>query len=79
VEKMLDPLTAQPTTGHDISPVPIYIVANEFYRNKTAEEVEETENEAVGILSDVAPTILKLMNIPKPPEMTGQDILPLLK
>ncbi len=78
-EKMMDPLTAKPTTGHDISPVPIYIVANEFYRNKTAREVEETENEVIGILSDVAPTILKFMDIPKPPEMTGQDILPLLR
>ncbi|MCL5017116.1 MAG: 2,3-bisphosphoglycerate-independent phosphoglycerate mutase [Patescibacteria group bacterium] len=79
VEKMMDPLTAMPTTGHDTSPVPVYIIANEFYRNKTAEEVEESESEVVGMLSDIAPTILKLMGIPKPPEMTGQDLLPLLR
>lgn len=79
VEKMMDPLTAKPTTGHDTSPVPIYIVANEFFRNKTVKDAEESEREIVGILSDVAPTILKLMGIPKPPDMTGQDIFPLLR
>lgn len=79
VEKMMDPLTAKFTSGHDISPVPVYIVAKKFFRNKTVEDVEESEKETVGILSDVAPTILKLMDIPKPPDMTGQDFLPFLK
>lgn len=78
-EKMMDKLTGHPTTGHDPSPVPIYIVAKEFMRHKTPKEIEGTERETVGILSDVAPTILNFMDIPKPPEMTGQDLMPLLK
>ncbi len=78
VEKMMDPLTAKPTTGHDSSPVPVYIVAREFFRNKSKTEVENSENETVGILSDIAPTILHIMNISKPPEMTGQNLLSIL-
>ncbi|MBU4348362.1 2,3-bisphosphoglycerate-independent phosphoglycerate mutase [Patescibacteria group bacterium] len=79
IEKMRDPLTGKATTGHDCSPVPIYIIAKEFLRNKTERETFESEKTTVGILSDVAPTVLKLMNIPKPKEMTGQDLLPFLK
>ncbi len=79
IEKMMDPLTAKPTSGHDQSPVPVYIVANEFLRNKTSKDVEESERETIGILSDVAPTILSFMNIPKPSDMTGQDFFSLLR
>jgi 2,3-bisphosphoglycerate-independent phosphoglycerate mutase len=79
IEKMLDPLTAKPTTGHDSSPVPVYVVAKEFFTNKTRQEVEESERETIGILSDVAPTILNFMGIPKPPDMTGENFFPLLR
>ncbi len=79
VEKMMDPLTAKPTTGHDASPVPVYIVAKEFFRNKSKEEVEGSEAETIGILCDIAPTILSLMNIAKPKDMTGQNLLPILR
>jgi len=79
VEKMMDPLTARPTTGHDSSPVPVYIVAKEFFRNKSKEDIEDSENETIGILSDIAPTVLNIMGIPKPPEMTGENLLPILR
>jgi len=36
---------------------------------------EHLHEETLGILSDVAPTILKVLNIPKPPEMTGHNLL----
>lgn len=78
-EKMIDPLTAKPTTGHDISPVPIYVVAKELFRNKTKRAIDESESETIGILCDVAPTILNFMGIPKPDDMTGQDLMPLLR
>lgn len=79
LEKMLDPMTAQITTGHDASPVPLYLVGNEFQQPKRQRDIDEREQETVGILSDVAPTILALLDIPKPPEMTGQNLLPYLK
>lgn len=79
VEVMLDSRTGEITTTHDPSPVPIYIIGNEFVRLKSKTEAELAEKEAAGILSDIAPTILKIMGIPKPPEMTGENLLEALR
>lgn len=79
LEVMVNPKTGEPLTAHDPSPVPIYIVGNEFVKQKTPTEVEFAEKETAGILSDVAPTILELLDIPKPTEMTGQSLLKILK
>ncbi len=78
-ELMVNPKTGEVTTTHDISPVPIYIVGNNFVRQKSLAEAEMIEKETVGMLSDIAPTILELMGIPKPKEMTGQSLLSLLQ
>lgn len=77
VEVMLDPLTGTPETAHDLSPVPLYVVGPQF---KGAGRGPGPSGEgSIGILSDVAPTILELLGIPKPPEMTGQSLIQLLK
>lgn len=78
LEKVLDPLTGQPQTRHDPNPVPIYIAAKEFRTEKTEAEIRGAEKTPIGILADVAPTILELMEIPKPKEMTGQSLLKFL-
>jgi 2,3-bisphosphoglycerate-independent phosphoglycerate mutase len=78
LEVMIDLKTGEPTTTHDSSPVPIYIVGNEFVKSKSLQKAELLEKETVGILSDVAPTILELMQIPKPKEMTGESLLKIL-
>ncbi|HUY69819.1 MAG TPA: 2,3-bisphosphoglycerate-independent phosphoglycerate mutase [Candidatus Tyrphobacter sp.] len=78
-EVMVDPLTGLPETKHNTSPVPIYIVAKGLEREKSEAEVAESEEEAAGVLADVAPTVLKLMGLPQPAEMTGVDILPELR
>ena len=53
-----------PNTAHSINPVPFVYVTE----NKDA----KTEN---GILADVAPSILHIMGIPQPKEMTGKDLI----
>ncbi len=60
VEQMLDPLTNQPLTSHTNGPVPLVYVGNSGYRFSQA-----------GSLSDIAPTLLTLMNLPVPAQMTG--------
>ncbi len=77
-EVMVDAMTGSPETTHDPSPVPVYILGPEFKRNRSVEEAEMTEREAVGILSDVAPTVLAILGVPQPPEMTGQNLIPIL-
>jgi 2,3-bisphosphoglycerate-independent phosphoglycerate mutase len=52
-----------PNTAHSLNPVPIIVVSG---RVATVEK---------GILADVAPTILKLMGLPQPPEMTGRALV----
>lgn len=63
-------------TKHDISPVPFYLVAKEFKKTKTPVELTEEEKEITGILADIAPTILELMGLPKPAEITGSSLMP---
>jgi 2,3-bisphosphoglycerate-independent phosphoglycerate mutase len=63
-ETMVDPVTCGPHTAHTTNPVPVAVMggpAGISLRN--------------GRLADVAPTILDLMGLPKPPEMTGQSLI----
>ena len=64
-EQMIDYKTGEPHTAHTTNPVPIILVtANKEYKLK--------EN---GKLADLAPTMLDLMGIKQPEEMTGESIL----
>lgn len=63
-EQMLDPVTGEPHTAHTTNLVPIWLFnAPEGYGLKQ------------GILADIAPSMLDLMNIPQPAEMTGASII----
>ena len=62
-EQMIDEETGGPHTAHTLNPVPVLIAAGE------ARPVRS------GILADVAPTILNLMDLKAPPEMTGSSLL----
>ncbi len=74
IEEISNPFTGEPETQHDLSPVPFYLVAKEF-KGRKFKDWEIAERMASGSLSDVAPTVLELMQIPKPPEMTGRSLL----
>jgi len=71
-EVLLNLQTGESETRHDANPVPFYLVANE-YKKVVPEKHHRLEN--IGIISDVAPTILALMDLPKPETMTGQNLL----
>ncbi len=63
---------------HSASPVPLIIVG-QGYEHKVAAGSTVTEDlsqlTSAGLLSDVAPTILKVLGIRKPADMTGQSLL----
>jgi 2,3-bisphosphoglycerate-independent phosphoglycerate mutase len=65
-ELMQDPETKTTITAHSTNPVPFIVVGEEF---KTANLRED------GRLSDIAPTVLDMMNLKKPEEMTGQSLI----
>lgn len=75
LEQMLNPFTGEPETKHNPNPVPVYIVGNQYVQQKAPETARAREKEIVGILSDVAPTVLDIMGIPKPQEMTGESLV----
>jgi len=70
-EQMINPETGNPHTAHTTNPVPFIMTAdpNEYSFGKDAEDEEE------GALCDVAPTILDLMGLEKPHDMTGRSLL----
>lgn len=63
-ESMVDENGA-PQTAHTTNPVPLILVGN--LRNNAGLRQ--------GILADIAPTVLGLMGIPQPVEMTGKNLL----
>jgi 2,3-bisphosphoglycerate-independent phosphoglycerate mutase len=63
-EMMRDPKTGGPHTAHTLNPVPI-VVTGAGHRALIAE----------GRLADIAPTMLELMDLPQPKEMTGVSLL----
>jgi len=74
LEEMLNPTSGSTETQHDPNPVPLYLVGNDF-KGRNFPNQSDPRNEVLGILSDVAPTVLELMGIPQPDEMTGKSLL----
>jgi 2,3-bisphosphoglycerate-independent phosphoglycerate mutase len=60
---MRDPVTGGPHTAHTTNPVPLLLSGG----GKVAL--------AEGRLADLAPTLLELMELPKPPQMTGASLI----
>ena len=65
-EMKVDPKTELPLTAHSTNSVPFLLVDDQF--------IGQTLREG-GALCDVAPTLLKLLQIPTPKEMTGKSLL----
>lgn len=63
-EFMADPATGQPHTAHTTNPVPL-ILYDPNFKGTLAEH---------GTLADIAPTLLGILDIEQPPEMTGHDL-----
>ena len=61
---MIDEKTGEPYTAHTTNPVPFILVSDEKHKLREG-----------GCLADVAPTLLELMGIPQPKEMTGKSLL----
>ena len=62
-EQMIDYKTGEPHTAHTTNPVPLILIGMEGAKLKN------------GKLADLAPTMLDMMNLEKPEEMTGESLL----
>ncbi|BDW86993.1 2,3-bisphosphoglycerate-independent phosphoglycerate mutase [Roseicyclus marinus] len=63
-ETMIDPETGGPHTAHTLNPVPVILVGGPAGAGLRD-----------GILADLAPTLLHLMGVPQPSEMTGRTLI----
>ena len=64
LEMMRDPETGQPHTAHTVGPVPLVYVGERAASLRSG-----------GALRDIAPTLLDLLDLPKPTDMSGHSLL----
>jgi 2,3-bisphosphoglycerate-independent phosphoglycerate mutase len=62
---MVDPETGNPFTAHTTNPVPFVLISNEYKDAKLKD----------GKLADIAPTMLEVLGIEKPAEMSGESLI----
>jgi len=65
---MWDPAVKGPHTAHTLNLVEVFVVGKNYAASKT-------KMRAGGRLADIAPTLLKLIGLPKPDEMTGVSLV----
>ncbi len=63
-ERMIDIKSGEPHTYHTVGPVSLWVIGEGYTELKTR-----------GKLADVAPTVLHLMGLPKPAEMSGESLI----
>ncbi len=64
-EQMIDPVTGGPHTAHTTFSVPLYVFGKPF---------KELKLRSGGRLADIMPTMLTMMGLPVPSEMTGTPL-----
>jgi 2,3-bisphosphoglycerate-independent phosphoglycerate mutase len=70
-EQMVDPVTGGPHTAHTTNPVPFIYVAEEAPHYRLRND---------GSLRDISPTMLAIMKVEEPKQMTGGDLrVPIVK
>jgi hypothetical protein len=67
-EQMWDPVNNGPHTAHTLNLVEVFVVGEGLAAGKT-------KMRTGGRLADIAPTVLHLMGLPKPEEMTGESLI----
>ena len=65
-EMMVDPDSGEPHTAHTLNPVPFLLMGEPFGGANLRE---------IGVLGDVAPTLMEAMGIEQPAVMDGQSLL----
>lgn len=64
-ELMVDPVTGEPHTAHTLNPVPVVLIGGP----------KGASLRQGGNLGDLAPSLLELMRLPCPPEMSGKSLI----
>jgi 2,3-bisphosphoglycerate-independent phosphoglycerate mutase len=74
-EQMIDPATGGPQTAHTTNPVPFIVTAEYAVPAGTFKgDARRFTLKPDGALQDIAPTMLGILGVPQPREMTGHDL-----
>ncbi len=77
-EVMRDLQTGEINKEHTANPVPFIILSDKKRKTSLTEDPDLSIEAPYGVLGDVAPTVLEIMNIKKPAEMTGISLYNIL-
>jgi len=76
VEEMVNLRTGEMNKEHTTNPVPFIVVDKRLENKNPLPTMPDLSTlTSSGILADVAPTVLKIMGLPKSPEMTGTSLI----
>lgn len=76
-EELLHPVTGKVDKEHNNYPVPFIMISEALKQQNNADITHENLHlqAPIGILADVAPTVLQASDLPIPPEMTGTPLI----
>lgn len=80
IEQMINLKTGEIDKEHSTSPVPFILISKEFeiVQPKDRNYLSLSSHVPVGVVSDIAPTVLALMGLKQPKEMNGVSLLPII-
>jgi 2,3-bisphosphoglycerate-independent phosphoglycerate mutase len=74
-EQMIDPATGGPQTAHTTNPVPFIVCTENAVTTPNFKgDPRRFTLRPDGALQDIAPTMLGMLGLPQPNEMTGHDL-----
>jgi 2,3-bisphosphoglycerate-independent phosphoglycerate mutase len=75
-ERMIDPNTGEINKEHTSLPVPFIIIGSDYQRSESLPDPPDlSQMLSGGLLSDVAPTLMKILNLPVPEAMSGRSLV----
>ena len=76
-EEKIYAASGEKRTQHTSNPVPFFVIRNDLRREtaRTQNQIKELYETPSGVITDVAPTVIALLGINKPVEMTGVNLL----
>ena len=80
-EEKIYKFSGENKTKHSLNPVPFFLIGQNFKSPEplSEEAIDQKYKETLGTLSDIAPTILKLLGLEAPGEMTGKSLIGKIK
>lgn len=83
IEQLIHPDTGDIDKEHTVNPVPMILIGRDFKNKNNAKsediKMEFMSTQDIGILADIAPTVIDILGLTQPTEMIGKSLLPVLK